>query len=441
MIRYQNTFWRALVVAAFTVMSATAVAADEVSSPPGPVDWLRSIGIAPRIVIDNDYASSISGGLSRGQTNAGGVVAGAELDMDKLVGVHGGTMHISFARYYGHSISATDIGNSVKVQGYSFPQRQWQLAQLTWEQKFADQHLTVLFGRVNTTWQFARSTYGCRFDGAPDCPYTLPQSDGGFIGFPYVNWGTKITYQPGKEYVALGAFEINPNRRLNHGLGWSTKESTGVVMPLETGYETSFKTDPYPRHYRAGVWWNNADYADPRLNTRGLPRIPLGGQPRMYDGGRFGAYLLGDQVVYRPDPTSTARNLAVFASISAPMDSAEVYTMQANAGFFWSGPFASRPGDSFGFMANYFRFTTKETGLMDDIIRKNHGTPGMSRDSTMMEVNYGIRLKPYLTLVPNVQYLVHPDILGRTTAAKFVPGNAVVLGLRLMLNLGGVGSN
>jgi porin len=35
---------------------------------------------------------------------------------------------------------------------------------------------------------------------------------------------------------------------------------------------------------------------------------------------------------------------------------------------------------------------------------------------------------------------VHPDILGNTAGVRRVPANAIVVGLRVMVNLGGIGS-
>ncbi len=150
----------------------------------GPVDRLRDEGVSLRFVWANDWAGSVRGGERLGATNGGGAVGGADLDMGKLAGIEGGKMHITFARYYGHSVAADDIGVVQKIQGYWYPKRQWQLAQLTWEQNFAASHINVLAGRLNATWQFNRSTYGCRFVSAPDCPYQLTNTSGGFSGFP-----------------------------------------------------------------------------------------------------------------------------------------------------------------------------------------------------------------------------------------------------------------
>jgi porin len=406
----------------------------------GPIDKLRDEGIALRFVWANDWAASVRGGERLGSTNGGGAVGGADFDMGKLAGIEGGRIRVTFSRYYGHSVSADDIGVLQKIQGYWYPKRQWELAQLAWEQEFKDSHINVLAGRINATWQYGRSTYGCRFVSAPDCPYQLTNTSGGFTGFPYVNWGARVKYQPDARYISVGAFEINPERRNNNGLNWGLNNSSGVLIPVEVGYETSFKTDPYPKHLKIGGWYNSAPFTDPELNSKGLHRGLVGGTARSYDGGRYGVYVLADKVVFKPDPNSDTRNLAVFASATGPLDNAENYTLQSTAGFLWTGLSSARPTGSMGLQATWFRFSRKAVGFEDDLITKNKGEGHFKRDELMTELNYTYKLTPALRITPNLQYIVHPDVLGNTVGVKRVPANALVIGLRVMLWLGGPGS-
>lgn len=420
-------------LAAAAALPATAVAADSEG-------WLDEHGIAPRFVWSNDYARNADGGLSRGDRNAGGVVAGADLDLERLFGIPGATVHATGAWYYGDSLSQRQIGNAVKVQGYWYPQQQAQLAQLTWEQVFDDGRWQLVAGRMNTTWQFARSRYGCRFVGASDCPFQLSQADGGFVGFPYVNWGAKLRYKPGAAYVSVGAFELNPQRKNNDGFDWSTADRNGVLGTLEVGYEPDPALGRGAPRYVAGIWYNSANYSDLRYNRSGGLRGLVGGQARMYDGGRWGTYVMGERALYRPQGMAGKRMLVAFGNIAAPLDSRQMYDLQATAGLYYSGPFASRPADGLGIMANYYRFSADQQGYMNDLLRKRGAAPDISRNETLFELNYSYRVgRLPLSLVPNVQYIVNPDILGNTGARR-APDNALVIGLRVMVNIGGLGT-
>jgi len=404
------------------------------------MERLRGDGVSLRLVWANDFAESVRGGERTGGANAGGVVFGADLDLFKMIAIEGAKIHITFARYCGHSVANNDIGIIQKIQGYWYPQPQLQLAQLSWEQDFLSSHINVLAGRVNATWLFARSNYGCRFVSAPDCPNQLADTTGGFSGFPYVNWGARMRYQPDARYIAIGAFEINPDRRYNDGLDWGVENATGVLVPVEVGYETSFATDAYPRTLKLGGWYNSSGYTDPQLNTRGMSRVLFHGAARSYKGGRYGVYALGDKVVWKPEPTTNTRNLTLFGSFIAPLDDAEIYTLQSIAGFVWNGPLASRPDDSLNFQATWFMFSNKQAGFEDDLLRKAKSRERFSRNEFMFELNYSYSLLPSLSIVPNLQYIVHPDVLGRPTGIKDVPSNALALGLRVMFNMGGLGA-
>ncbi|MGN5666432.1 carbohydrate porin, partial [Xanthomonas citri pv. mangiferaeindicae] len=238
--------------------------------------------------------------------------------------------------YYGDSLSQRQIGNGVKVQGYWYPQQQAQLAQLTWEQVFADGRWQLVAGRMNTTWQFARSRYGCRFVGASDCPFQLSQADGGFVGFPYVNWGAKLRYKHDANYVSVGAFELNPQRKNTHGLDWSTADSNGVLGTLEVGYEPDPARGQGAPRYLAGLWYNSADYSDLRYNQAGGLRGLVGGPARLYDGGRWGAYAMGERALYRPQGMASKRMLVAFGNIAAPFDAHQVYDLQVTAGLYYT---------------------------------------------------------------------------------------------------------
>jgi len=414
-------------------LPATAIAADTDG-------WLDEHGIAPRLVWSNDYARNADGGLSRGDRNAGGVVAGADLDLQRLFGIPGAMLHVTGTWYYGNSLSQRQIGNGVKVQGYWYPQQQAQLAQLTWEQAFDAGRWQLVAGRMNTTWQFARSRYGCRFVGASDCPFQLSQADGGLVGFPYVNWGAKLRYTPDARSVSVGVFELNPQRKHNHGLDWSTADSNGVLGTLEVGYEPDPARGRGAPRYVAGIWYNSADYGDLRYNQSGQLRGLVGGQARMYDGGRWGTYLMGERALYRPQGMADKRVLVAFGNIAAPLDARQVYDLQLTAGLYYVGPFASRPGDGWGAIASYYRFSADQQGYMNDLLRKRGAAPDISRNEISFELNYSYRIAQLpLSLIPNVQYIVHPDILGNT-AVRRAPDNALVIGLRVMVNIGGLGA-
>jgi len=395
---------------------------------------LLNLGVLPRLRYVQSFAANPVGGLTQGTDTSGVVLFGADVDLNRTVRLPGAQLHVTFAQFYGHELATDHIGTRTKVQSFYYPKKQFELAELTFEQRLLDGRLDVQVGRANATGEFARSTYGCRFQNVADCPFELTQAVGGFPGFPYVNWGGRVSYSPTPAtYVKAGAFEANSTRNTNSGFDWGLNHSTGYVVPFEAGYGTDFTTDAYPRHAKVGGWYNSAPYTDPFLNTANRSRVQFGGRARSYSGGRRGLYALGDQVVYRHD-RDTARSVAVFGTVAAPFDGEELFAFQGVAGAIWSGPLASRPGDQIGLLGTFIRLSNKEDGFLNALLRKARSTTFVSRNQFVFEANYNYRVVEGVFLAGSLQYLVNPDQISRQSATR-APRDALVVGLKLALNV------
>lgn len=393
-------------------------------------------GVLLKLNLNDDLQGNVTGGLRQNYENAGTYNLGADVNLQKLIHDPGAQLHVMFSQSYGRSLQR-DIGNTIKTMGWYYPNEQIQLSQLTYEQSFFNDKLNILGGRMNATMPFARPTYGCSFVSGAQCPNYLPLSTGGFSGQPYVTSGGRLRYEPTKKtYFQFGAFEVDPSRKSQEGFDWSLNRSTGYVMPVEIGYGTDFSNDRYPRHYKFGGWYNSAPFSDPYYNTKHQSRGLFGGSPLTDQPGRGGLYALGDQVVYRPEPGSL-RNLAVFASVSGPLDGRETFRTQANAGFIYTGPFQSRSHDTLGVQITYLKFSDAETDYMNDLMVKRKVSSRLSSNEVMTELNYAVCITRGVLIIPNFQYLINPDITQRLDVKK-TPGDAAIFGVRLSITMGDV---
>ena len=390
-------------------------------------------GVLPRLRYIDAFAANPTGGLKQGADNSGVVIFGADMDLNKIASVPGAFLHLGFAQLYGHELSTDNIGSRTKVQSYYYPYKQFELSELTYEQSLFNDRLNVVVGRANATGEFARDTFGCRFENVADCPLELTQLVAGFPGFPYVNWGGRVRVRPTQEtYIKAGAYEVNSRRNMTSGFDFSETHATGLVLPVEFGYGTGFAADAYPRDYKLGMWYNSASYSDPYLNTRNRSRAQFGGAPLVHPGGRTGAYALADQTIWRRD-NQTQRGISLFSAVAAPFDSAELFAVQGVLGAIWTGALDSRPADQIGVLGNVIRLTNKEAGYLNGLLLKAHSTSFVSRTGFVFEVNYGYRVATGITVQPTIQYLVNPDDISRLTA-KRAPRDALVLGLKLSVN-------
>ena len=395
---------------------------------------LLDAGILPRARYVASFAANPIGGITQGTDTSGVVLFGADVDLNRTIGIPGAQLHATFAQFYGHELATDHIGTRTKVQSFYYPKKQFELAELTYEQSFWDRRVSIVVGRANATGEFARSTYGCRFQNVADCPFELTQAVGGFPGFPYVNWGGHVRINPTPQlYAKVGAFETNSTRNTNTGFDWGLNHSTGYVIPAEVGYGTDYTTDPYPRHAKLGAWYNSAPYNDPLFNAAGRSRGTFGGKPLLHGGGRGGVYGLADQVVWRPDG-STPRGIAVFGSAAGPLDGNGIFAFQGVAGAIWTGPLATRPGDQVGLLGSYIRLSNNETTYLNDLLRKNRSTSFVNRNQFIFEANYNYRVIEGIFLAGSLQYIVNPDSIARPTATR-APRDALVVGLKLALNV------
>jgi porin len=397
----------------------------------GPFRTLYDNGILLSADFYDDLQGNPAGGLQKGYANAGAGAFGLDADLARE-GIPGGRLHVIFAAEYGGSLQR-DTGQFIKSQDWFLPGQEFQLAQFAYEQSLFGDKVNLYGGRVGAASGFAKPTYGCDFITGSQCPYALPVFTGGFSGFPYATWGGRVRVNPtDKFYVQAGAFSVDPARKNDGGFNFSLSTATGVVVPIEAGYGTDFSNDDYPRHYKIGGWWNDAPSSDPLLNTNGQSRALFGGAPLMNTFDRGGLYALADQVVYRPDDSH--RNLALFASLAAPLDQREILSAQNTVGFYDTGPVASRPHDTVGFMVTEVLFTRAETEFLNQLLQEHGSSTFVERDQYDIEANYGYELASGVVVTPNVEYILHPDTT-QTPDAKFAPKNAVVIGIRLSFDL------
>jgi porin len=395
-------------------------------------------GILPRLRFIDAFAANPVGGLRAGADNAGVVMFGTDFDLNRIAGIAGGQFHLSFAQLYGRDLAKDYIGTRTKVQSYSYPNKEFQLTEFSYQQSFYANALDFVVGRTNATGEFARSTYGCRFENTADCPFELTQLVGGFPGFPYVTWGGRLRVAPTPlTYVKAGAYETNARRPTTDGFDWSiNSNSTGYVLPVEVGYEDEAFSATAPEHYRLGVWYNSAAYDDPVLNTRGRNRGLSGGAPLRHSGGRRGIYLLGDRIVWRPEGSRT-RGIAVFAGAEAPFDTAETFKEQIVGGLIWTGAIPARPRDQIGLMASYIRLSDSELEYLNGIQQRQRSASRLLPDTFLIELNYAYEIVAGVVIQPAVQYLINPDNINRSTSPT-APRDTLVLGVKFVINANGL---
>ncbi len=398
---------------------------------------LAADGLFLRANLINQYATNPTGGVDQGHSNVGQFNIGADADLDKLIGLHGGSFHFTVYRDYGQGLNHDVTGTFAKQQYIyknEFPQ--WHLGLFAYEQKLLDDRLDILFGRLGTTAYYAHLATNCQFQSGTHCGVPrLINSEAGYSLLPSATWAMNVAYHfTPHTYLEAGVYEVNPTTSASNGLDFSIANATGVTIPVEFGWtHTDPKVDPYGFEVKVGGYLSTAPITDPFYNIKGQSRGLHGGAARQVDTNRSGVYLMADRVVWRPTRDST-RNLNVFGGISQQLENDEIMRQQIYGGFVLTGPFASRPQDTVGLSVSYFKLTDGEVAYLRDARIKAGGHGTNDSNEYTFELNYGWHIRRGITLMPNVQYIINPDNSGLPNT-KVLPKNLLVYGLNLQVNI------
>ncbi len=427
-----------MIQASFAQQAPGRVAPDGLLSDFG--QQLDEMGIRVRSQIVDEYANNPAGGVRQGGVNVGQFQFGATFDLDKILGLPGGDFHITSVRDYGSSLALRDTGTFLKTQEIyknAFPR--WRLGVVAYEQKLFDDHLDIFVGRLGSTTFYGRLANSCFSESGLTC--SVPQilnSEAG-ITFPTsATWGGNVKYKPVPGvYVEAGAFESDAFIQHTNGFDFSTANATGVSTFGEVAIgDFDLEAEPLPGDIKFGGYATTAPFNDPLYNTKGQIQVLKGGKPMVSPDLRAGAYIMGEKAVWRPDPT-TNESASLFAGWIQPAEDEEVMVHQIYLGGVWRAPIAARPHDLISLTGSYFRLSPRELEFLDDARAKAGGKGDNSPNEYAFEADYNALLMPSVRLSPNIQYIVNPDNASIPNT-KVLPQNALVLGVKLTVNIGGL---
>lgn len=399
-----------------------------------PWQPLADDGITLALSYTGEAATNVTGGLRRDAAYAGQIYVGADLDMDRIVGIGGATIHAAITNRHGDSLSALALGNNTSVQEIWGTQNT-HLAILTWEQKLLNDRLMIEAGRSQANIHFLNSPIYCNFQGNSGCGNpTFVFKNSNFTYFPASSWmiRAKAELLP-HVTVHVGAYEVNPDRKRasDHGFNPSIKNATGVIVPWELGYSNEGKGVRLPGHYIVGGWFDRGDYADPLRDDQGGIAI-LTGREAQTRNGRSGIYFRFDQRLTRPDPNSE-RGLSVFGVAMTNLSGRVEESRFFDFGVVQTGTFAGRDADTIGFMISDQRFSDLAMERMRAARVSAGGDGKIQRHQYMMELAYGAQLGPAIRISPNVQYILHPDQTGAPFRTRDIK-DALIFGFKFTID-------
>jgi len=418
------------------LLTASGLAGPAVAqtAPPSPFGGLlASYGVAPNASYTGEFAANPSGGARQGGDYAGQLALGADVDLQKLMGLTGGAFHVELTDRQGRDLANDTINNSVAAQEIYGGGQTYYLTTLTYDQKLFGGLVNIEVGRTEIDQVALQDPIYCEFQSNGFCGQ--PDIMGKVINasfYPVAIWGGHVTLAPtAKTYLTVGLFDSDPADSLprDHGFDFSFMGSQGVLIPVEFGYQTTFADDAYPRRFDVGAVFDRTPYG---YTTYDAATQQLGSNSGF---GRSMLYAQAKQMVYRPDMTSQ-RGLTVFGAVVLGPDAHQPADYNVTAGAVYLGPFDTRPLDSLGVAIGDTHY---RDSFIDQLYAYRIGALGGGQrphnDMIMTEIHYNVAATSWLNVMPNIQYIVNPDGLGTLPYPKANLPNALVFGLKFNIAL------
>jgi porin len=243
--------------------------------------------------------------------------------------------------------------------------------------------------------------------GINPVPGDLVINDATFTSYPPgVEWGAQAIYNVTPRFqVAAGVFNTNQNSAGGGkgGLDFSFQQGNrGALSVVQANYLFNHAPEDVglPGQYSFGGFYDSN-------------RFTSLSNPNATKSGTYSIYGMFQQMVYRDGGAGSQKGLTVWGETAiAPKSSVNTMPYFVGAGFTYQGLIPSRGNDiaSAGVICGTFsRYIPRTTA------------------ETVIEANYQITIYPWLSLTPDIQYVIRPS---GSSAVK----SAFVLGTELAFN-------
>jgi porin len=375
-------------------------------------DWagfrteLTKLGITPIVSYTAQFMDNPSGGHNQGFTYAGTLQAAIAWDLHKLIGIPGLSFNVGASWSSGENLSSKYIGNVFTVQSAFTGSGLVNLDQMYLREQLFDSALTFAVGRLAPANTFATLPVFSNYlnDGINTGIGSLGINDPTFTSSPPgVEWGAQAIYNVTPFlHMAVGVFNTNPNAAAgnDHGVNFAFQQgNTGVLTVGQVNYLVNQAPGEtgLPGQYTIGGFYDSNDF-------RSLSN------PSNMVAGNYSVYALFQQMVYRDGEGSSQKGLTVWGEVAfSPKPSVNTMPYFVGAGMSYQGLIPGRGQDIaslgviYGTFSGYIPSTSAET---------------------VIEANYQVTLASWLSVTPDVQYVIKP------TGSSGIP-NAFVIGAQL----------
>jgi porin len=374
-----------------------------------------------------ELVQNAAGGARQGAAFPGAAGVQLTLLLRRLVGWQGARIFVFALDTHGGAPSDF-VGDVQGVSNLEAPAAV-RLEEAWLQQNLLGNRLSCLVGRYDLNTEFYRLQSGALFVNSSFGigPEFAQSGRAGPSIFPNTAVGTRVDFKPSANVVWRAAvLDAVPVSRPEGGIRLFAP-GDGVLLvgemalisrpdPVGEPRQRRFRIGRGPaRSYRGklalGAWYYTARFPDVVVT---LPN----GAPVQHRGSG-GAYLIGDQTVWSP---RRGRPGALTAFVQLGLGDGRVNQIGGylGGGLTFTAPFPARAQDELGLAVAAAR-----NGSRYERAQMAAGVP--TAGETTLELTYLAQLGSWLSVQPDVQYVIHP---GGTRSMR----NAVVMGLRVAVS-------
>ena len=360
---------------------------------PEAIEWLGDRGIQLFSWYMVSLQGNARGGLDQAFRYTGLWDFGVDLDMETMAEIKGLWIHVSGSWTTGKNLTE-DVGAYAPVNAV-FSGNGIRLFEMYVEERFLRDRLSIRVGRLSVGWE-----YGLEYDYFTQYMsaafrlnvFALDANDPNFAVIPYSNWGGRIRWTPNESWRVQASWMNGYPRDFanddKHGVDFSFKPRQGSFFIVEVSYQwvptkalRKQAPDRLPGRFSFGGYYDTGTFD--LLDGSGRTDKVLGS-----------AYVIMRQKVWEPELASN-RGITFWSSfVFGGKPSIVPIRYFWSGGMTWTGLFRRLREDvlALGFATEFFSDV-----LVDQTVE------------TVLEGAYSFNVTTWLTVTPDVQYIIRPS--------------------------------
>lgn len=378
---------------------------------------LLAAGIDLRYNYIGEYFNVVSGGVSNGGSFNGRLEQTLYLDLEKISGWRGATLHTHVFGIHGKGPGVKHLGDVMSVSNVEALETV-RLFELWIEQSLFDGVLNIRFGQLAADSEFFVSDTASQFfNGTFGWPGTTAANmTGGGPAYPLATPGVRVALKPSDDFLFQAAIyngspadpDAEDGQRDNrHGLSFRMEDPPLVMAEAQFGYVLGLAGK-----LKVGGWYEFSDFTD-----------KLTDQPVAHNSGVYGVI---DQALWK---AAFGGAVNFLARVSAAPSRQNEISFYADAGLVFTGLMPGRPNDTLGVAAGYGKVSPR---LRDRQIADTEAV--ISDYEAVIEVNYSAEIIPGWSIAPDIHYIWNPGGGAENPARPGEPiGDAIVAGVRTVI--------